>query len=160
MRYTHTPKSQQYAFTLIELLVVITIISILASFGAPQFIEKITKAKLLEVYSFSNSLQTAVEEHVMTQGSFPDSMQFSALNLSQTLSENSVISEADIEQNNGTTGTIKITLKEESAIQANQYFLFTRSDSSKWLCTSSLPSSLLSDHCSNISSDEDNDDDN
>ncbi|MFT2111604.1 pilin [Marinomonas sp. 2405UD68-3] len=153
MHYKFKPSHS--AFTLIELLVVITIISILASFSAPQFIQKITKAKLLEVYSFSNALQTSIEEHVITNGTFPTTTQFNALKAQQSLSEKSVISSSNIEQNQGVTGTIKIQLKEESAIEANQYFLFARTTSAQWTCTSTLPSELLSGHCKTISSNED-----
>ncbi|MCZ2720468.1 pilin [Marinomonas sp. 15G1-11] len=146
------------AFTLIELLVVITIISILASFGAPQLIQKIAKAKLLEVYSYSNGLQTAIEEIILTTGSFPNSTQFESLKTSQNLSDNSIITSASIEQAQGITGTVKIELKEENGIEANQYFLFSRTITAKWDCSSTLPKSLLSEHCRNINNEGHEDD--
>ncbi|WP_191603595.1 pilin [Marinomonas algicola] len=138
------------AFTLIELLVVITIVAILASFGAPQLIQKIAKAKLLEVYSYSNGLQTSIEEFILTTGSFPNSTQFDDIKETQNLSDNSIIMSSSLENVQGITGTIKVLLNEGNSVEANQYFVFSRTLTAKWSCSSTLPTALLSDHCSQL----------
>lgn len=147
----HFQAQSRLAFTLLELLVVISIMALLASAAVPTFADKITKAKLTEIYSYANTLQSDVEEHLLLNGAFPDSDTFSDIADRLVVSSNTIADNFSVESINGVEGTIKISLIDSIGVSDTDYFLFSRNSASQWGCQSSLTVDVLADHCSTVS---------
>ena len=77
-------------FTLIELMIVVAIIGILVAVGIPQYQNYVARAQVAEGLSLASGAKTAVAEHYMTTGSFPDDNE--AAGLATTITGNYVAS--------------------------------------------------------------------
>lgn len=64
-------KKNDWGFTLIELMIVIAIIAILAAMAVPMYQDYITRSKVMEGLSLSDSAQTAVAESFQSYGYMP-----------------------------------------------------------------------------------------
>lgn len=143
--------SQRYdmkGFTLIELMIVIAIISILASISAPKLTRQVAKANLVSVHNLANQNQSAIEEFIMVNDSYPTSSEFTDWLV--TADSDSHINTILIDNNEGTTGDLKITLNALPGLDAGHYFVFSRNTSANWQCSSSLSSDYLPNHCSTV----------
>lgn len=139
-------------FTLVELMVVIAIISVLASFVAPQLTRQIAKANLISAHSLANQNQAAIEEYVMIYSHFPSSTEFTDWLVE---GDGKTVSKIEITANNDQTGSFKISLNALTGLDEGNYFLFSRDEDANWDCTSSLTADYLPEHCSSIASSED-----
>ena len=75
-------------FTLIELMIVVAIIGILAAVAIPQYQNYVARAQVSEALVLASGAKTAVAEHYMTTGSFPDDNE--AAGLATTITGNYV----------------------------------------------------------------------
>lgn len=64
---------RQKGFTLIELMIVIAIIGILATLAIPTYRDYTVRARVMEGINLSSQAQTAVNESVTANDSFPES---------------------------------------------------------------------------------------
>lgn len=137
--------SQQKGFTLVELMIVIAIISILASVSAPKLTRQVAKANLVSVHNLANQNQTAIEEFIMINDNYPSSAEFASWLV--TADTDSSVKTIVIDNNDGTSGELKITLNAMPGLDEGHYFLFSRNTDANWQCTSSLTSDYLPSHC-------------
>ena len=100
--------SQQKGFTLVELMIVIAIITILASVSAPKLTRQVAKANLVSVHNLANQNQTAIEEFIMINDNYPSSAEFASWLV--TADTDSSVKTIVIDNNDGTSGELKITL--------------------------------------------------
>ncbi|MEO9656419.1 pilin [Marinomonas sp.] len=135
----------QGGFTLLELMVVIAIISIIASLSAPSFVRQIAKAKLVEAQNIATQHQAIVEEFILINGVFPSSTQFDLLK--RSLTHDSIVKSISVNDNNGVTGHIVISLNADTGVDDGQYFDYQRDSAQNWQCTSDLEQALLPGHC-------------
>ena len=77
-------------FTLIELMIVVAIIGILAAVAIPQYQNYVARAQVSESLVLASGAKSAVAEHYMTTGSFPDDNE--AAGLATTITGNYVAS--------------------------------------------------------------------
>jgi prepilin-type N-terminal cleavage/methylation domain-containing protein len=145
-------KQTEKGFTLVELMIVIAIISILASLSAPKLTRQVAKANLVSVHNLANQNQAAIEEFIMINDSYPSSSEF--VNWLISDSSDSHINGISLNNSDGTSGNLKITLNELPGLDSGHYFLFSRSEDANWQCTSSLSSDYLPNHCSTVESDD------
>ena len=75
-------------FTLLELLVVIAIIGGLSTLMLPNFVMAQERAKETSLRSVALSVQNAIENYGMDQGSYPGGAQVAVADLSDTLKTN------------------------------------------------------------------------
>jgi len=75
-------------FTLIELMIVVAIIGILAAVAIPQYQNYVARAQVSEALVLASGAKTAVAEHYMATGSFPDDNE--AAGLATTITGNYV----------------------------------------------------------------------
>ena len=143
-------------FTLVELMIVIAIISILASLSAPKLTRQVAKANLVSIHNLASQNQAAIEEFIMMNDSYPTTSEFTDWLIDGT--EDSHINEISLDNNDGTTGDLKIILNALPGLDAGHYFLFSRNNDAFWQCSSSLSSDYLPQHCSTavtVSEDDD-----
>lgn len=138
--------SRMNGFTLVELMIVIAIISILASLSAPKLTRQVAKANLVSVHNLANQNQAAIEEFIMINDNFPTNAEFEDWLISASTDKH--IDEILIDNIDGITGDLKITLNTLPGLDAGHYFVFSRSDSANWSCLSTLTSDYLPSHCS------------
>lgn len=149
-RLTHS--SRMNGFTLVELMVVIAIISILASLSAPKLTRQVAKANLVSVHNLANQNQAAIEEFIMINDNFPTASEFEDwLITADTISH---IDKILIDNTDGASGDLKITLNTLPGLDAGHSFVFSRNSSANWSCLSTLSSDYLPNHCSTTESDE------
>jgi type IV pilus assembly protein PilA len=87
-------------FTLIELMIVVAIIGILAAIAIPQYQNYVARAQVAEALVLASGAKSAVAEHYMTTGSFPDDNE--AAGLATTITGNYVASvEVSLSGGNG-----------------------------------------------------------
>lgn len=149
--FTHS--SRMSGFTLVELMVVIAIISILASLSVPKLTRQVAKANLVSLHNLANQNQAAIEEFIMINDNFPTSSEFEDWLISADT--DSYINEIILNNIDGTTGDLKITLNTLPGLDAGHYFVFTRNNTASWSCLSSLTSDYLPNHCANTEDDGD-----
>lgn len=144
--------SKMNGFTLVELMIVIAIISILASLSAPKLTRQVAKANLVSVHNLANQNQAAIEEFIMINDNFPTSSEFEDWLI--TAGTNSYIDQILIDNTDGISGDLKITLNTLPGLDAGHYFVFSRNSSANWSCLSTLSSDYLPSHCSTTENDE------
>lgn len=149
LRSTH---AHARAFTLLELMVVIAIISILVGFSAPQFTRQIAKAKLVEAHTLAAKNKTNIEEFILVNGHFPSNSEFR--DRSVAYEKEGLIADVKVEQVDGVTGTLTISLNASTGIEQDEYFQFHRDEKALWDCRSSLAVTLIPDHCSSLKGSE------
>ncbi|MCV2402890.1 pilin [Marinomonas sp. C2222] len=132
-------------FTLLELMVVIAIISILATLSTPSFIRYVAKAKLLEAQNIATQHQSIIEEFILINGKFPSGADFNLIKAS--LADNSIVSSINVENENDSTGDLKLILSESTGVTEGQYFIYSRDENRNWTCTSDLNDNLLPPLC-------------
>lgn len=147
-----THSSKMSGFTLVELMIVIAIISILASLSAPKLTRQVAKANLVSLHNLANQNQAAIEEFIMINDSFPTSSEFEDWIIDAD--SGSHINEILLDNINGITGDLKITLNTLPGLDAGHYFVFSRHDSANWSCLSTLTSDYLPSHCSTTEEDD------
>jgi len=65
---------RQLGFTLIELLVVLTIVAVLLTLAAPQFLPNINKAKEAALKEDLATMRDAIDKYYSDKGAYPNSL--------------------------------------------------------------------------------------
>ena len=97
-------------FTLIELMIVVAIIGILAAVAIPQYQNYVARSQVSEALVLASGAKSAVAEHYMTTGSFPDDNE--AAGLATTITGNYV---ASVEVSpSGDNGVITVAFSDDA----------------------------------------------
>ncbi|MEL0636705.1 MULTISPECIES: pilin [Marinomonas] len=145
-------RANQNGFTLLELMVVIAIISILAAITAPTFTRQITKAKLVEAQNLATQSQSFIEEYILLNGEFPSESNFNEI--VPTVLSNSIVKSIKVSDQDKETGSVTITLNDDTGISEGNYLKYSRNEERNWLCESDLSSNVLPRQCTTVEEEE------
>ncbi|MGM0542417.1 MAG: pilin [Pseudomonadota bacterium] len=154
----------QGGFTLIELMIVVAIIGVLASIAVPQYQNYVGRAQVSEAVSLASSAKTAVSEHYITTGGWPEDNSEAGLAESDQI-QGSYVDSVNIQAlGDGQEGGIVVTMKDGdgdvvSELSGTQ-LVFEPSEnddgnaSIEWICRSGIgeleiPQRFLPSSCRN-----------
>ena len=135
-------------FTLIELMIVVAIIGVLAAVAIPQYQNYVSSAQAAEGLSLMSGAKTAVAEHYMTTGDFPENNSKAGLSDAGTITGNYVESVEVVNE--------KITAKFKSDTNENikdRSLVLTASDEDgaiRFDCTTDLNESYAPKGCKTV----------
>ncbi|MGL4457784.1 MAG: pilin [Plesiomonas shigelloides] len=130
-------KAVNKGFTLIELMIVVAVIGVLAAIAIPQYQNYVAKSELGGALSYAAALKTNVEDHIVSQGSWPSDI--SSIGATDPANGKLTIP----------ASTIVVTLSGSnvSPKAKGKTITLTRNDNGAWACTSSADSVVKPKGC-------------